>query len=242
MSRSTDSRIDRLVPRQGVAAGAFRDGECHPDRRRGQPAPVALAKRSSSVVVTGYVDDFDEIYRSASLFVAPVTLGAGIKFKVLDAMAYGLAVVATPIAAEGIVEEAGCDCFAGITADPDQMAERIVFSLRRPDYRSAVGTHARSWVHSRFNFERSVSRSLQIYQRLCSASRLGEAGGISCSRWVSSRRDVHAPRERLTAPPGFGGLPTQSQPSRCRRPVQRRVTCEVRPNRAHDERPSLGTP
>ena len=124
--------------------------------------------RSSSVVVTGYVDDFDEIYRKASLFVAPLTLGSGIKFKVLDAMAYGLAVVATPIAAEGIVEEAGRDCFAAITADPCQMAERIVFSLRRPNYRSAVGHRARSWVHSRFDFEGSVSRALQIYQQLCS--------------------------------------------------------------------------
>jgi polysaccharide biosynthesis protein PslH len=131
-------------------------------------------KRSSSVVVTGYVDDFDEIYRSASLFVAPLTLGAGMKFKVLDAMANGLAVVATPVAAEGIVEEAGHGCFASITADPSQMAERIVFCLRHPDYRSAVGTRARSWVGSRFSFERSVSRSLQIYQRLCAAPKGSE--------------------------------------------------------------------
>jgi glycosyltransferase involved in cell wall biosynthesis len=136
-------------------------------------------QRSSSVVVTGYIDDFDEIYRNASLCVAPLTPGAGIKFKVLDAMAYGLAVVATPIAAEGIVEEAGRDCFAAVTADPDQMAERIVFSLRRPDYRSAVGNRARSWVHSRFDFERSASRALQIYQRLSSAPRQVSAGPLA---------------------------------------------------------------
>ncbi len=135
-------------------------------------------QRSSSVVVTGYVDDFDEIYRNASLFVAPLTLGAGIKFKVLDAMAYGLAVVATPIAAEGIVEEAGRGCFAAITADPGQMAERIVFCLRHPEYRSAVGDRARTWVHSRFDFERSASRALQIYQQFCSAPR-GPTGPVA---------------------------------------------------------------
>lgn len=140
-------------------------------------------QRSSSVVVTGYVEDFDEIYRSASLFVAPLTLGTGIKFKVLDAMASGLAVVATPIAAEGIVEDAGRGCFAGVTADPSQMAERIVFCLRHPEYRSAVGTRARSWVGSRFSFERSVSRSLQIYQQLCSAPKGSEGQlGLSQSR------------------------------------------------------------
>jgi len=142
------------------------------------PPPWLWQRRSSSVVVTGYVDDFDEIYRGASLFVAPLTTGAGIKFKVLDAMAYGLAVVATPIAADGIVEEAGRDCFAAITADPKEMAERIVFSLRHPEYRSAVGDRARSWVQSRFDFERSVSRALQIYQELSSASR-GPAGPLA---------------------------------------------------------------
>jgi glycosyltransferase involved in cell wall biosynthesis len=135
-------------------------------------------ERSSSVVLSGYVDDFDEIYRTASLFVAPPTLGTGIKFKMLDAMAYGLAVVATPIAAEGIVEEAGRRCFAGITADPSQMAERIIFCLRHPNYRSAVGSRAQSWVNSRFSFERSVSRSLQIYQGLCSVPR-GSDGRIA---------------------------------------------------------------
>jgi glycosyltransferase involved in cell wall biosynthesis len=135
-------------------------------------------RRSSSVVVTGYVDDFDEIYRTASLFVAPLTLGAGIKFKVLDAMAYGLAVVATPIAAEGIVEEAGRDCFAAITTDPRQMADKVVFSLRHPDFRSAVGDRARSWVLSRFEFDHSVARAVQIYQRLCSTPR-GSAGPLA---------------------------------------------------------------
>jgi len=133
---------------------------------------------SSSVVVTGYVDDFDEIYRSATLFVAPLTLGSGIKFKVLDAMAYGLAVVATPIAAEGIVDEAGRGCFAAITADPRQMAERILFCLRHPDYRSVVGDRARSWVRSRFDFDRSVSHALQVYERLCSVPR-GSAGPLA---------------------------------------------------------------
>ena len=72
------------------------------------------------------------VYRDSSLFVAPLIAGAGVKFKVLDAMASGLAVVATPIAAEGIVEEAGESCFAAITEDPVTMAERIEFFLLTP--------------------------------------------------------------------------------------------------------------
>jgi len=174
MSRSTNAEsiawfLSRVWPRvlSEIAGATLIVGGANPPQWLWQ-------QRSSSVVVTGYVDDFDEIYRSASLFVAPHTLGADLKFKVLEAMAHGLAVVATPIAAEGIVEESGSGCFVGITTDPSQMAERIVFCLRHPDYRAAVGARARSWVHSRFNFERSASRSLQIYERLCSAPRGSE--------------------------------------------------------------------
>jgi len=125
---------------------------------------------SSSVVVTGCTDDVNEAYGSAALSVAPPTSDTGIEFKVLEAMAYGLAVVATPKAAEGVVEEAGHGCFAGVTADPRQMAERIVFCLRHPDYRSGVGIRARRWVDSRSSFEGSVSSSLQIYSRLRSTT------------------------------------------------------------------------
>ena len=133
-------------------------------------------RRSSSVVVTGYVDDFDDIYRSASLFVSRRSPSVqGLSSRCSTRWLIVTQCVATPIAAEGIVEEAGSGCFAAITADPEQMAEKILFCLRHPDYRSAVGARARSWVHTRFDFGRSVSRGFQIYQQLC-AAQTGPAG------------------------------------------------------------------
>ena len=123
--------------------------------------------------MTGYVDDLDSVYRDSSLFVAPLVAGAGVKFKVLDAMAYGLPVVATPIAAEGIVEEAGESCFAAITEDPAVMAERIEFFLRHLEAAADVGSRARKWVHERFDFGQSARRALASYttRRLRTARR-----------------------------------------------------------------------
>ncbi len=54
------------------------------------------------VLFTGFVPDLTPFYNRARLFVAPLRFGAGIKGKVLDSMANGLPVIATPIAAEGI--------------------------------------------------------------------------------------------------------------------------------------------
>jgi glycosyltransferase involved in cell wall biosynthesis len=140
-----------------------------------RPPSWLTGQGDPTVVVTGEVDDLDAIYRDSSVFVAPLRMGAGVKFKVLDAMAFGLPVVATPIAAEGIVDEAGGDCFAAITADPVAMAASIVAILREPELGMEPGRRARAWVHDRFDFERSVQRGLAVYEGL-SARRSAAVG------------------------------------------------------------------
>ena len=134
------------------------------------PPEWLVGRGSATTVVTGYVDDLDSVYRDSSLFVAPLIAGAGVKFKVLDAMASGLPVVATPIAAEGIVEDAGESCFAAITEDPVVMAERIEFFLRHPEAASDVGARARKWAHERFDFGESARRALASYTRLAAGA------------------------------------------------------------------------
>jgi glycosyltransferase involved in cell wall biosynthesis len=142
----------------------------------GADPPEWLRRRhNSTTIVTGYVDDLDSVYRNSSLFVAPLVAGAGVKFKVLDAMAYGLPVIATPIAAEGIVEEAGASCFAAVTTDPAEMAERIEFFLRHLDAAADVGARAREWVHETFDFGRSARRALASYARLAATGETSRA-------------------------------------------------------------------
>jgi succinoglycan biosynthesis protein ExoO len=58
------------------------------------------------VELTGFVPDLEALYRSATLVIAPVTAGSGVKVKVLEAMAYGRAAVVSTIAAEGLEEAA----------------------------------------------------------------------------------------------------------------------------------------
>jgi glycosyltransferase involved in cell wall biosynthesis len=53
-------------------------------------------------VAVGAVDDLAEIFERVRLTVAPLGYGAGIKGKVLDALAAGAPCVCTPVAAEGL--------------------------------------------------------------------------------------------------------------------------------------------
>lgn len=54
------------------------------------------------VKLLGFVDDIAEFYASVDLVVAPVTLGTGINVKTVQAMSYGMPLVATTFACKGI--------------------------------------------------------------------------------------------------------------------------------------------
>jgi glycosyltransferase involved in cell wall biosynthesis len=64
------------------------------------PEVVALA--SKNVIVTGAVPDVRPFFESVKLSVAPLRFGAGVKGKINQSMAFGVPVVGTSIAVEGM--------------------------------------------------------------------------------------------------------------------------------------------
>lgn len=77
---------------------------------------VPLPDQGKHVRRTGYVKDPSALFTTCAAAIAPLALGAGIKFKVLEAVAAGVPVVGTPVALEGVdpselVIEAARECF-----------------------------------------------------------------------------------------------------------------------------------
>ncbi len=64
-------------------------------------AAVQFARRSG-VHAHGFVADLGPLYDRASVTVVPLRAGGGSRIKILEAFAYGLPVVATPVAAAGL--------------------------------------------------------------------------------------------------------------------------------------------
>ena len=54
------------------------------------------------VHVTGFVEDISEYYRKSSVFLCPLQIGAGMKTKILEAMASGIPVISSDIGMDGI--------------------------------------------------------------------------------------------------------------------------------------------
>jgi GT2 family glycosyltransferase len=66
------------------------------------PTDDVLSLDSESVLVKGFVEDLAGVYEAARLVVVPLRFGAGINYKVTEAMSFGVPVVASTVAAEGL--------------------------------------------------------------------------------------------------------------------------------------------
>jgi glycosyltransferase involved in cell wall biosynthesis len=66
------------------------------------PTESLTRLRAERVSMIGYVEDPVALLSRAAVAVAPLRMGAGIKIKVVEALAAGLPTVATPIGAEGV--------------------------------------------------------------------------------------------------------------------------------------------
>jgi sugar transferase (PEP-CTERM/EpsH1 system associated) len=99
-----------------------------------------------NVEVTGTVPDVRPFLRRAAVAVAPLRVARGVQNKVLEAMAMGLPVVASPRAHEGIEARPGDHLF--VADDPGEFANVVVRLLRTPALRGVAGRSARAFVEA----------------------------------------------------------------------------------------------
>lgn len=69
------------------------------------PSDKVKKFQDANIIVTGFVENPIEYFEKATLAIAPLRLGAGIKIKVLESLDAGLKVISTDVGAEGIENE-----------------------------------------------------------------------------------------------------------------------------------------
>lgn len=116
------------------------------------------------IEVTGRVPDVGAYLDRAAVFVAPLTTGGGMRVKVLEAMAAGKAVVASPIAAEGLEVESGEHLLVART-DADFVGSVEVL-LGDPDLRTRLGGAARRWVAENLSWDQRAAEYEALYDSL----------------------------------------------------------------------------
>ncbi len=101
------------------------------------------------IVFHGYVDDLVEALHSYTLFFAPIQSGTGIKTKVLEAMAAGLVLLISPLAASGIGLEHMVHAY--IADEPGEYVAGYQLLCRDQGLRNKLTENARRHAHENFS-------------------------------------------------------------------------------------------
>jgi sugar transferase (PEP-CTERM/EpsH1 system associated) len=123
---------------------------------------VQQLRKIEGVEVTGFVPDVRAYLAKARVSVAPFTIAAGIQNKILEAMAYGLPVVATSRAVQGLSKGVAEIVETGNSAE--ELAAKTVRILRDPEFARRRGMEGRSRVAADYNWQRSLDGLLRILE------------------------------------------------------------------------------
>jgi len=110
----------------------------------------------------GYVKNIADCYDRHRIFIAPLRSGAGIKGKVLSALAHGIPCVLTPTAAEGIGLRTGHDCF--IAETPDQWATAIAELTRDDELWTTLAQNAQNYMRDAYSFSRGRTQMRAVFE------------------------------------------------------------------------------
>ena len=115
---------------------------------------------------------YDRILKDASVFVqTPRQQGFGAA--VLEAMAWGLPVVATSTGSLISLVREGVTGFLVSVGDSDVVAERILELLQDDELRATLGANARATVAERFSFSRMIERTIAVYAEVIGRNKVG---------------------------------------------------------------------
>ncbi len=122
---------------------------------RPSDAVKSLARREG-IVVTGAVPDIRPFLAHARLAVAPLRIARGIQNKVLEAMAMGKSILATPMAMEGL--DLANELAIRHHDDPQMLAECGRRALRERSYLPRYSRANRDFVEMRYSWDRHLAR------------------------------------------------------------------------------------
>lgn len=106
---------------------------------------------ADDVIITGYVPDVSPFFKECKLSVAPLRYGAGVKGKVHLSLSYGLPVVASPMAVEGMPF---IDKQHGLVANtPQDFCRAIVSVYQNEALWTKLSKNGQAFIKTHFSFK-----------------------------------------------------------------------------------------
>ncbi len=141
--------------------------EKHPDIHldiygSGVTEEIKTELNAKNVMVKGFIEDVAEAYNQYAVFVSPLLSGAGMKGKVLGALAYGIPSVISPISAEGIGLRHEKECL--IVETPDEYIDAIIRLYNDNDLWSAISKNSREFCKKNYSFAKGRELMIKAFR------------------------------------------------------------------------------
>jgi glycosyltransferase involved in cell wall biosynthesis len=126
---------------------------------------VDYGKRHADFVhVTGYVPDLLPYLERASLMIVPVRVGSGMRVRILEAMARGLAIVSTTTGAEGIDVVSGEHLL--IADKPAEFADAVARLLKDRALAESLSKNGRRLAAQKYDWRVVLPRLEHVYEAI----------------------------------------------------------------------------
>jgi glycosyltransferase involved in cell wall biosynthesis len=156
--------LDRVWPRLRDARLHIIAGAQHEYFLDYHASQVKVRLDQPGVEVEGFVADVRGAYERAALVVAPLVVSAGTNLKILEAMACGRPVVATPAGVNGLDLVPGEDFMLVQTAG--EMAAAIESLLASPGDCHRLAAAGRRRVEDRYGWDEIARRQTELYREV----------------------------------------------------------------------------
>lgn len=124
----------------------------------GGSMPDSIRRRVTGpgVTILGEVENIEHELYAADILLAPIRIGGGTRFKILEAMASGLAVVTTTRGAMGLRVTHGRELMVGDTRD--QFVAAVETLLSSPRKRQEMARRARTVIEREYSWDRIAAK------------------------------------------------------------------------------------
>ncbi|MBI5465088.1 glycosyltransferase [Candidatus Gottesmanbacteria bacterium] len=130
----------------------------------GRDAPQKLKEAivESGAVLREDVAEITEVYQETDLLLAPIRIGGGTKFKILESMAAGIPVVTTKEGIEGLEVKDGQEVLVGETEE--ELIRGVIKILENKKLRVNLAYNARKKILAEYNWQKIGKELERVWQ------------------------------------------------------------------------------
>jgi glycosyltransferase involved in cell wall biosynthesis len=130
----------------------------------GRDFPKKFLPVSSSIIIVPYVEDIRNELSACDIVLAPIRIGGGTKYKILEAMAMGRGVITTTKGVQGLPLIHKRHCL--IADEIPQWIESIRYMVENPSECKKIVNNARMLVEKEYSWDKIANTLSAVWKRL----------------------------------------------------------------------------